>query len=193
MLNCLAASNDTAVNQTGLLTGLLTHPYIELLRFSDEGPPPDAQRREYGSPVARQTAAEGWAELRAPDGSDVRSLVYAGSSGVAYTGIWGDRTEVARRDTRSSVYADLAPEEASERRERDALALGAAEAVHADLFITERPYLFTARLPVRGVTVCKPPDATSAARPCSPAGPPAKPSSTTPLRTAIAEVITDDD
>jgi hypothetical protein len=103
--------------------------------------------------------AEGWAELQAPDGGDVRGLVYAPSSGLRYTGIWGDRTEFARRDTRTSAHADLAPDQAAQRRERDALALGAAEAVHADLFITERPYLFATRLPVQGLTVCKPPEA----------------------------------
>ena len=155
----LASPRDVTLDQRVLLTGLLTHPYIELLRYSDEGPPLDATRREYGPPVARQSAAEGWAELQAPDGSDTRGLVYAASSGVAYTGIWGNRTEVARRDTSSSVYADLAPDDAAERREHDALALGVAEAVHADLFITERPYLFARRLPVQGVTVCKPPEA----------------------------------
>jgi hypothetical protein len=155
----LASPVDSTLNQKVLLTGLLTHPYIEVLRFSDEGPPPDAPRREYGPPAARRSATEGWAVLRAPDGSAVRGLVYAASSGVAYTGIWGNRTEVARRDTSSSVYSDLAQSAAADRRERDALALGVAEAVHADLFVTERPYLFARRLPVQGVTVCKLPEA----------------------------------
>jgi hypothetical protein len=155
----LASPNDATLNQRALLTGLLTHPYIELLRFSDEGPPADAPRREYGPPVARQSITEGWAELLAADGSDVRGLVYAASSGAAYTGIWGNRTDVAKRDSSSSVYANLSPDEAAERRERDALALGVAEAVHADLFITERPYLLARRLPAQGVTVCELPEA----------------------------------
>jgi hypothetical protein len=151
----LALPNDASLNQTVLLTGLLTHPYVELLRYRDEGPPPDAPRREYGPPVARQSAAEGWAELLAPDGSDVRSLIYAASSGVTHAGIWGNRTDVARRDAYSSVYAELTPDKASEQRERDALALGVAESAHADLFITERPYLLARRLPAQRVTVCR--------------------------------------
>jgi hypothetical protein len=150
----LASPADTAVTQEVLLAGLLTHPYIELLRFSDDGPPPSASRREYGPSGARQSAAEGWAELQAPDGNDMRGLVYTASSGVVYTGIWGDRVQAARRDTSAAAYRDLPPGEAADRRERDALALGAAEAVHADLFITGRPYLLAGRLPVRGVTVC---------------------------------------
>lgn len=155
----LASPDDATVDQKVLLTGLLTHPYVELLRFSDEGPPPGAPRRETEPPVSLRSAAEGWAELQAPDGTDVRGVVYAASSGVGYTAIWGDRPEVARRDVSSSAHADLASDDAAERRERDALALGVAEVVHADLFITERPYLFATKLPVQGVTVCKPPEA----------------------------------
>lgn len=155
----LASLSDTTLDQKVLLTGLLTHPYIELLRFRDEGPPADVPRREYGPPVARHSVAEGWAALLASDGGDVRSLVYETSSGATYTGVWGNRTKVARMDATSSVYADLAPDEAAKRRERDALALGVAEAVHADLFVTERPYLFDRRLPFQGVTICKPPEA----------------------------------
>lgn len=34
----LALPADAALTQKALLTGLLTHPYIELLRFSDKGP-----------------------------------------------------------------------------------------------------------------------------------------------------------
>jgi hypothetical protein len=155
----LASPNDATLDQKVLLTGLLTHPYVEFLRFSDEGPPPDAARRETRPPVALRSVAEGWAELQAPDGSGLRGVVYAASSGGGYTGIWGNRAEVARRDASSSVYAELASGDAAERRERDALALGVAEVVHADLFVTARPYLFARRLPVQGVTVCKPSEA----------------------------------
>jgi hypothetical protein len=155
----LASPSDARLNQKALLTGLLTHPYIELLRFSDEGPPSEAPRRQWGPPDADKSAAEGWAELQDPDGSGVRGLVYAASSGPTYTGIWGDRNTFARRDTSTSVYGALEPSEAAGRRERDALALGVAEAVHADLYITERPYLFARRLPAQGVTVCKLPEA----------------------------------
>ena len=154
-----ASPSDTTLDQKVLLTGLLTHPYIELLRFRDEGPPADAPRREYGPPVARHSVAEGWAVLLAPHGSNARSLVYETSSGATHTGILGNRTEVARMDATSTVYADLAPDEAAERREHDALAVQVAEAVHADLFITERPYLFAGRVLVNGVTICKLPEA----------------------------------
>ena len=105
----LASPDVAAVDQKVLLTGLLTHPYVELVRFSDEGPPPGAPRRETEPSVSLRSAAEGWAELQAPDGTDMRGVVYAASSGVGYTAIWGDRPEIARRDASSSAYADLAP------------------------------------------------------------------------------------
>ena len=34
----LAAPDDAAVTQAALLTGLLTHPFINLLRYRDEEP-----------------------------------------------------------------------------------------------------------------------------------------------------------
>ena len=48
----------------------------------------------------------------------------------------------------------------ADRRERDALAADVATAVEADLFITERPYLFgTKRIHVPAVTLCQTPEA----------------------------------
>lgn len=155
----LASSNDPEITPSTLLTGLLTHPYIKLLRYRDEGPPPDAPRREYGPPTARQSVAEGWVELGAVQSGGARGLVYAGASGLIHTGIWGNLPEFARRDVNSRAYADHGQLEAMDRRERDAIALQVAQSVHADLFITERAYLFATRVSTHGVTVCKLPEA----------------------------------
>jgi hypothetical protein len=66
----------------------------------------------------------------------------------------------ARDDIGSGAYRDFPPGAAAGQRERDALAADAATAVEADLFITERPYLFgTKRKPVRAVTLCQTPEA----------------------------------
>ncbi len=106
------------------------------------------------------TVAEGWAELLPPDGQDGRDLLYAGASGPAYTGVWGRRADYARSDIASAAYAGLDPGAAADRRERDALAAEVAEAVQADLLITERPYLFETRAAMApGVTLCRPPEA----------------------------------
>src|SRR5258707_712812 len=65
----LAAPSDFTVNPKVLLSGLLTHPYIKLLRYRDDGPPADAPREG--------NAAKGWAELLPPDDQEGRDLVYA--------------------------------------------------------------------------------------------------------------------
>ena len=49
---------------------------------------------------------------------------------------------------------------AADQRGRDALTAEVAMAVNADLFVTERPYLFETRWPVaQGVTLCPIPKA----------------------------------
>jgi hypothetical protein len=153
----LAAADDNALSAKALLTGLLTHRYVKLLRYGDEGPPAEVCRRSCGPAEAGLTVAEGWAELLPPDGEDGRGLVYADASGPTYTGIFGQRAEFARRDTAAAIYGDLDVEQASDRRERDALAAEVAEAMQVDLFITERPYLLETRGAIaQGVTVCSP-------------------------------------
>jgi hypothetical protein len=156
----LSLPSDVDVRREVLLTGLLSHPYIKLLRYRDEGPFAETTRRPYGPPEAGLTAAEGWAELLPPDGREGRDLIYSDGSGPVHTGILGQRAAWARLDTAPAVYRDLRTDDAADRRERDALAAEVAEAVLADLFITERPYLFeTQAVMAQGVTLCRLPEA----------------------------------
>lgn len=145
----LAAPDDYTVSPQVLLTGLLTHPYIKLLRYRDTGPPPaDAPRKD--------GAAEGWAELLPPDDQEGRGLAYAYVNEQAFsTGLFGKRADYARGDRTAKAYRDRSDVAAADQRELDALAAEAAMAVNADLFVTERPYLFETRQPVaQGVTLC---------------------------------------
>jgi hypothetical protein len=144
----LADPHDQAVNPAVLLTGLLTHPYIKLLRYRDGGPPADLPRTG--------GTAEGWAELLPPDDQEGRGLVYAHVSEPAVsTGIYGPRADYARGDTSPIAYRDGGDQAAAGQREQDALAAEVAMAVDADLFVTERPYLFQTQWPAaRGVTIC---------------------------------------
>ena len=156
----LAATDDFTLSPKVVLSGLLTHPYIKLLRYRDEGPFANTPRRSYGPQGTGLTAAEGWAELLPPDDREGRDLIYADVSGPIYTGIFGSRAEYARRDHATAIYRELDAEAAADRRERDALAAEVAEAVHADLYITERPYLFaTQALQAQRVTLCRTPEA----------------------------------
>ena len=59
-----------------------------------------------------------------------------------------------------AAYGDRPPEAAADQREQDALAADVATAVEADLFITERPYLFGQRqIHIPCVTLCRVPEA----------------------------------
>jgi hypothetical protein len=149
----LAAPGDEGVTRAALLTGLLTHPYIKVLRYRDEGPAA-GQPGDGGPPT-------GWACLLPPGGQEWRSLVYAYDSGAkTYTSVSAKVAASARDDAGSGVYRDRPPDVAAGRREQDALAADAAVAVGADLFITERPYLFGAkRIHAPAVTLCRTPDA----------------------------------
>lgn len=149
----LAVPDDVSVTPAALLTGLLTHPYIKLLRYRDEGPAAGLARD--GEPP------RGWACLLPQDGDDGRGLVCAhDSGGWTYTSVSSAVAAYARGDTGSGVYGDRPPEAAVGQRELDALAAGVAAAIEADLFITGRPYLFgTRKIHIPSVTLCRIPEA----------------------------------
>ncbi|MGH3122754.1 MAG: hypothetical protein ACRDND_17255, partial [Streptosporangiaceae bacterium] len=87
----LAAPDDHDVTPAALLTGLLTHPYIKLLRYRDEGPAAGLARD--GEPP------RGWACLLPPDGEEQRGLVYSyDSGGWTYTNAYGAVAARARGD-----------------------------------------------------------------------------------------------
>jgi hypothetical protein len=144
----LAAPDDCSLSPKVLLTGLLTHPYIKLLRYRDAGPPANTPRKD--------GAAEGWAELLPPDDQEGRDLVCAYVNEQAFcTGLLGQSGEYVRGDTTPTAYLDRSEKAAADQRELDALAAEAAIAVNADLFVTERPYLFETHQPIaQGVTLC---------------------------------------
>jgi hypothetical protein len=149
----LTAPDDAVETRAALLTGLLTHPNLKVLRYQDEGP----SAGQHGE--VDQLA--GWACLDPPDEQEYRGLVYAHHSGQStYTGVSAKVAAYARDDFGSGAYLDLPADAAADQRERDVLAADVATAVGADLFITERPYLFGAkRIHVPGVTLCRVPEA----------------------------------
>ncbi len=135
----LDVPGDGGMTRTALLAGLLTHPYIKLLRYRDD-------RQAAAGQLPGEEPLGGWARLLPPDGQEWRGLVYAyASGGETYTGVSAKVAAYARDDTSSSAYRDRPPDAAADQRERDALAADAATAVEADLLITERPYLLGAR------------------------------------------------
>src|ERR1035441_6977679 len=69
----LTAPDDADMTRAALLTGLLTHPYLKVLRYQDEGPA--THQPGDGEPL------KGWARLLAPDDEEYRGLVYTHDSG----------------------------------------------------------------------------------------------------------------
>jgi hypothetical protein len=156
-----AASTENDFTPTVLLAGLVTHPYIRLLRYADAGPPDDLPRRN-GEPFTEPV--DGWVLVKAPKpqepatgfipvvGSDGRSVMQACAG--------EDFVRAAESDDRTGAYTELDPGPRAERRRADVLAAQAAHALHAHLFITERPYLHAATWQFAdGVLVASPRDA----------------------------------
>lgn len=156
----LTSLPDANFDRVSLLGGLLSHPFIEVYRFADDGPPRDVRRSE--SEVLGEFVP-GWIVV----GEPVPELghlpvCWSGRDGAAVTrgGLIGNATEVAENDTGSSAYAALASSDAATRRRADAIAAQAASTARADLFITRRPYLHAVTWGLnRGVLVAAPEEA----------------------------------
>jgi len=143
--------------ELSLLGGLLSHPYIELHRFSDEGPPDGTPHQSH---EVLGDFFPGWVVLgeRAEE-LDYLPLEWSDSQGSSVTrgGLIGNGPDVAEADTESTAYHDLEASDAAARRRADAIAVQAAGEAKADIFITRRPYLHALTWDLaRGVTIGDP-------------------------------------
>jgi len=147
-----------------VLTSLLNHELIEYFRYTDEGPP--ANIKPIKTKAARFSPPypvyEGWV-VAYPFDSGHWPVMYS-SQKDTYTvgGMNGNAPQVARTDESTQAYSDLSAEDRATRREADVIALHvASQALQADLFITERPYLYSGSPLAKqeGLTVCTPEEA----------------------------------
>jgi len=139
-----------------LLAGLLSHEFVRTLRYSEAGPPPELARQ--ANPLSSE-AVSGWLVVGERDlgGMQHWPVVAADDDSVLEAAVVGDAPEVAERDFEDPAYAELDAREAGLRRRLDAIAAKAAAVVGADMFITHRPYLRTARWEVTdGVLIATP-------------------------------------
>jgi len=155
----LRARGAQSMDARTLLTVLLDHPLVRVLRYADDGPPSTVK------PMAGVRGAqvyEGWAVLqgREPAGG-VWSVIHPTEGGYSSSGVIGNAPDVAADDTKTDAYRDLAPSAARERRRADALAAQvASQALRADIYVTERAYLHAAGWSVAsGLTICRPEEA----------------------------------
>jgi hypothetical protein len=152
----LAEPDDRTLSPKLILAGLLAHRHVRLLRYGDDGPFPGVPHRQYGPPEAGLAVAAGWAELLPPAGKEGRGVLHTEAAGPVLSAVWGKRAEYARGDITPTAYRDLNRSAAADQRARDALAAEVAQAVGADIFITERPYLFETRAAIgQGVAICR--------------------------------------
>src|SRR6204780_1294065 len=147
---------DSEPTRELLLAGLLSHEFVQLRRYSDRGPPADAPRR---SSVRSTEAVEGWLVVTGFESEPPPlwgALSVEGQS-VLRTAVLDHIPQTAARDGANPSYADLADDAAAEQRRLDVVAVEAAAAINADMFITERPYLHTTKVPAGdGVLIATP-------------------------------------
>jgi hypothetical protein len=144
-----------------LLASLVHHKFISLLRYADDGPPAEE--------IAQATSnwpstPNGW--VIGPTG--VPPVESGGSAWVRYA-LDGPAGQIrgyfhgarhAADDVASGVYSECPMPDAATQRAADVVAASCAYAVGADLFITERPYLFGANWDAAsGVLAIRPLDA----------------------------------
>jgi hypothetical protein len=146
---------------TILLAGLLTHPHLRLLRYSDEGPPDDLPRRESG---LFPESVDGWLMVinHPEESGDQQQLSVLASDGRTVTNgsIVLDFVRAAESDDRTQAYADRGADERIVLRRADLIAAQAAHVAGADMFITGREYLHAAtRRFADGTLIARPDDA----------------------------------
>jgi hypothetical protein len=147
-----AAPPQEAPTARQLLTELLEHELVSTFRYADGGPPPGIVPDPDGT-------FKGWVVIDGHRQERGWTVVFSSApDSFTRAGTMGNAPEVAEADVLAPAYADLAAHDAARRRRLDALAAQvASQALGADVYVTERPYLHAATWDVaRGVTVCRP-------------------------------------
>jgi hypothetical protein len=140
-----------------LLSLLIDHPFVEVWHYAEDGPPEEIRDTSEDETVVAapywltvfQSTGEGAHNNGLPGLSFLYELEREGSPGLA-----GSYLDV---DRLSSVLATAAPagefQTARTRARTDLLALAAADALSADLLMTDRPTVLASRSHGQGVTV----------------------------------------
>jgi hypothetical protein len=150
-------ATDDLDDELGLLVGLLSHDFITTLLYADAGPPAGTPR--HTSPIG--DSVPGWLVVDAPsDDGFSYPVVRSDGQHIMQSAFLGDHVRAAESDATNPAYAEGTPEQAAQRRRADAIAIRAAFAAGADLFITSRPYLHAVTWDLSsGVLVAGPEDA----------------------------------
>jgi hypothetical protein len=143
------ANSSMPLTKNQLLYGLLDgNDLVELVRYSDTGPTSGVSPIKWPSEYSSEDVFLGWAVAREQDNALHQWSVVWSSEPERRTmsGVMGNAPQIAAGDHQSGVYNELPPDEAAQRRHGDELAAQvASQALRADLFVTDRPYLQTDR------------------------------------------------
>ncbi len=145
-----------------LLADLLWNRHVVRLRYADNGPPAEIEREKW--PGGKEYVP-GWAILSDPSPAPsmpwgIREVAYSHPDFSGCHGIFNNRHEVATADKATIAYRDRDDASAAAQRTADALAAMVAEALGADLLITDREYLHNVSRDIApGVTICRPDEA----------------------------------
>jgi len=133
-----------------LVTGLLRHPFLQVSRYRDAGPPTDAPMHQVPHGLAK---ARGWITLVDDPAIEPGDFWYSDGEELIFTGYLPDNAAWVAAAI-ATAYADLDPAEAAWRRRSDGVAMAVARAIGPDLFITDRAHLLDLGAKERGLTVC---------------------------------------
>ena len=154
------SAHDGLMTKLTVLLGLLSHEYVTLLRYRDDGPGAHVPADTTPGPAhGRSRPAPGWLVVApaGPDGYHQQVAARFGDS-VHHAAIFGNGPDAAEHDDDGS-YDELGRDEARARRRADAIAVQAASAIGADVYVTRRPYLHAVTWDLAcGVLVATPDD-----------------------------------
>lgn len=122
--------------QAQYLLELLAVESVIAYQYADEGPPPEAPRHQ--PPSFNLSAVDGWIVTRRNDEGSLEVL-YSSGGKVRDTRLSDFRVKLAL-DSKPALKSSCA--DPSSRIRSDVVAALVAESVHADIFVTERSFLF---------------------------------------------------
>lgn len=133
-----------SVHPKTLLEKLLSNQHVAAYSFSNDGPPAGYERKHY---KFKGEYVPGWINNGAPsnDGMIRFSFTFGDEKCLHDQVVFGNRFEIANRDTEAHSYSSLSAKDSALRRVKDFDALSVAFEMGADMFITNRPYLIERR------------------------------------------------
>ena len=132
-----AQPDELVPNPRSLLIDLLGHDLVDTLRYSGEA---DPEASAGGPDIPTVLVLHGQTR-----GDIVQTTLYRSDKSLFHTGVFTSLADAAEKDAGADSYPGLEATERARSRWRDVLAAETARSVRADIYVTERPYVFESR------------------------------------------------